>query len=315
MKILFIIPLIIFSVISVAHAQSADFKVLLSGFQNSEPFKEYGFTYKSCQTGQFGNQPVKIQKRAWLPDMAPIDRPCRPDTLYSWGSMKKIEILKQQMGKGEWSEQFSKQLFATFLPVGTFFYGDLPIRIKLKKNLNFKQIGYNDCRLDKRLSNRKIRENQTTVFYDVRALPDGGPVPNGEYLYDFIICSPEVIESWSYGQKEHFDEVIRDLKWITDNANKGSFVSYTQLRNGEPGIDINFEDRPFVRYFTHSKRRTEGQTIDGYEVNEKTLYKNISSFFRIANEGQGDVFFNPNSTISNTIDEHFSTNKKTYFND
>jgi hypothetical protein len=309
------IILFILILIKSSFAQELDFKKILNGHPPTTPFVEIGFSLKDCQTGQFGNQPVKQEKRAWLPELAPIDKNCRPDTLYSWGSLKKIQHLKNQMGLEKWDDQFHQSLFATILPVGTFYYGLMPIRIKLKKNLRFKQIYRNGCKLEKESSQKEIKDNQRTVYYDVRAISDGGPNPSGEYLYDIILCSPYVIESWSYGLKEHYAETIRDLKWITDKSHHGQFVSYIQLRNGEPGIDINFGNRPFVKYFTHTKRRRETQNIDGHEVNRESLYNSLIHFYQIVTNNEGEIFYNPQSEEEKSLKEHFSTNRKNYFND
>lgn len=105
---------------------------------------------------------------------------CDVDTVYSWGSLAKLETLKATLrDRSKWQGEPNpgRMLSTLFSAVGSYAYGPIPVRLKLK--------------------------------------PSAAHVnPRGEHT----IRDGSEIESWSFGAPEHYDEIVRDyLRYKSGN--------------------------------------------------------------------------------------------------
>jgi hypothetical protein len=267
--------------------ETSDFKSYLDEIpsHNSENSPHSGFISKDCLIDEM---PIKLDNEK-----------CQPDTLYSWGNIGKTKAILSQIGKSQvWPETLSRELWLTQFPTATYFYGDSAIRIKIKKGVKFKN-GVSFCPNQKKLSKMSQKQKSdflNTVTYRVQPNPLG-------YLVEYVICSPHVIESWSYDTPEFYNELLREISWINSKEKtEYNFGSYA-YRNGKPMIRPNIKSEPF-------HPRWEG--VDGYLFNTLSLYKTVKKLRKKATDGNGEVIFNPDSFSGDS--NHFQTKMPIYFN-
>lgn len=206
---------------------------------------------------------------------------CAPDVLYSWGPRVKLETMKKQLANGaEWKGSpnphpgSTGDLWLTISPSSSFSYGLIPIRVKIKPGVRF-----------------------TTS-------PDEKPgivnVPNQqrEHLADFVISDASVIESWSYGNPELYDEIVKDI---------------LQISSGNRAITYNLWDFPGANDIqgTGLDRLYKGGTSERGAQSEETLKRNLLELIRMILAGDGRIHY-ASGTCHNRI-VHFSTLKATYF--
>ncbi len=231
--------------------------------------KSIGFTVKHCQDASFENHVVKTDAQGELLDG------CKPDVLYSWGPMVKILDLKKFMGdQGTWNSGFRK-VFLSHSPLATFGYGDYTIRVKFKKNVRWSRTSVTNCD------------------------PNAGAVVH--YLpwhpgLDYGFCSPDAVESWSYGTREHYDEVIKDYLWFKDpvHTQRGEIETY--------------DNAGFAQLFQ--------KNWDSHDFSESTLQRYLGLWQTLITQDKGEVFVNPDAPASErTRAAHFKTTRPIYFNE
>lgn len=152
---------------------------------------------------------------------------CLPDTLYSWGNWEKIRAIKKYFQSGKQDVRDMRTIYSSRTPLSSFAYGNISIRMKLKKGVKFKFIrpntrsgGYIDV-----VQNRAVPQYdfwkghagdhgyRTCSFLSKEEINNtiliNWAVQDDNALLDFPICSREVVESWSYGQPEHYEDAER----------------------------------------------------------------------------------------------------------
>ena len=116
---------------------------------------------------------------------------------------------------------------------------------------------------------------------------------------DWTICSPEVIHSWSYGTKKHYDEIIKDFQRQTDRK-------------------LDWHSREIYAYSQKNSIFTDfgGPTVDNHNFSLATFYEYLGNhLFHAANQNK-KVFFNPDLPESEKQDaKHFQTDHPMYFNE
>lgn len=205
---------------------------------------------------------------------------CRPDTLYSWGDENKFRVLREQMSGDAWKP--IRAIFTTPGAVATFNYGPIPLRIKLRPGVKFKRTdSHYSCGYDGRVT----EEQRETVYYR-----------KDEYK-DWVICSTDVIESWSHSMPQHYDEIIKDLRDHRRRPGPENVIYYYYLQNDKKTI------------FTED-------ALDGRSgYTEKVLKDFLRQFVRRVRENKGEVFYNPKTPPERrTVEEHFRTDRPLYFN-
>lgn len=250
-----------------------------------EPFKLYanydnkpevGFTLNACRVPEKGYHTIKTDAQGVLL------KECQPDTLYSWGPALKKDSLETWMGNDAWVTSM-RPLFMTRSPVATFGYGPIPVRIKLKPNLNwvYTSQAHSIC------GSVSESDKQTTVYY--RTMNWSGNI----HLLDYIICSPGPIASWSYGLKEHYDEIVKDYNWIRKK-----------------------EDREFELYLSGGNQlQYLYGGIDGHDFSEYSLIRYLGIMQSMIKNNSGKVHFNPDiPKDQRTTSEHFKTSIPIYYN-
>lgn len=265
--------------------------------------KTTGYTWKKCEDSTSrGLYTKKIS-----PFSSELNPNCRPDTLYSWGSLKKLKAIEEVIGNNWKPNSPFRQIYTSTSAVGTFGYGKYAIRIKLKPNIKYKLIFDNYKETTCYKLSKKERENSLLV----RAWKYGSL--NG---VDYIICSSNIIASWSYGTSSHYDEMLKELRWVLDpNHDIHDFKLYAQLT-------ISFPASIFVKHPCESnpqcfKKRFHfiGSTLDGNDHSEFGLLSNLEIHKTIAEQRAGKIYVNPDISQPYTEADHFSTSLPTFFNE
>lgn len=219
---------------------------------------------------------------------------CMPDTIYSWGGYRKTKWFIENLGNNRWPDKLERLLFATHSPIATFGYGQLPIRIKLIKNVKFKFLDNNNVLFGdycgKFLDNQEMQDT-VIVRYFIRDTYTG---------LDFVLCSPGPIQSWSIGYKEHYDEIVKKYNWI-QNHSYYDYEMYTKTAGKDNFLDFN---------------------LDSHDFSLNSLRRNLNLLNAMAAKDIKYLFYNTkykypknyNSVYRKKL-EHFKTDKPIYYNE
>jgi hypothetical protein len=239
----------------------------------------FGFAYKDCSEPRRRYHIVKTDAHEKL---LPA---CMPDTFYSWGDYEKLRWYVDNMGEGPWTGKFSRPLYTTLSPAGTFGYGSIPVRIKIKPDTKIIFSDERNLAYGQNLSCDKISNADQKNSIIVRYFESGR-----DSGIDYIFCSPGPIASWSYGTQEHYDEVINEYLWA-----KGHGFKDYELYYKRGGVDLFIDS-----------------AIDGLDFSANKFFFNMKEFYRLASENHGHIYYNKN--VIKDRAEHFRTSKPSYFN-
>jgi hypothetical protein len=205
-----------------------------------------------------------------------IPENCAPDVLYSWGPRQKLELMEQAAADGKvWTTSLNPTplgmrgggknaiLYATISAVATYEYGEIPVRIKLKPHTRVRVVGA-----------PAGEANEVNYYYW------GG--------HDFYITDGSIVDSWSYGTPEQYDETIRDI---------------IRLQSGKRGI----------AYTTSGAQQVANlPAFDGHVTGESVIKHNLLEMIREILSGEGRIFYSKGACRN--LERHFSTDKHSYMN-
>lgn len=225
-----------------------------------------GFEWRNCIDDLDGGHPILALE---------TNSACRGDTFYSWGSLSKIESLKSVMSNTSWQKKM-QPLYLARTPIGSFGYGLYAVRVKVRADVQWKRIDYGviPC---------STGDIDKTIFFRTKPVYESS-------LFDIIVCSPQVIESWSYGTKEHYDEIVKDVEWTIN------------MKRSEDITEMYINDPKFLN----------AQGIDGMDFRIEGLNPRLRAHLKISLENTGEVFAHP---LLKRKHEHFQTNYSIYFNE
>lgn len=216
---------------------------------------------------------------------------CMPEVLYSWKSTAKIQQYLRKLSSSD-ILPFGNVLWLWRTPIGTFGYGDQPVRIKLKKNLNL--VILKSWRPDGGCGQLTKAEKQTTVIF--------GYYKGGNYS-EYMICSSKVIHSWSVGSPEAYHEMKKEYDWI-------------KLKREDTSAYDRFYKTITNKYFTDKDYDRDAFLffqIDGKDWTERSLKKKLLEVSQKINEGHlGSLVFSPDSSRDRY--EHFKVKYPDFFN-
>jgi hypothetical protein len=218
-----------------------------------------------CEGGPWGT----LAPTGTLDGSPNLSPDCSPDTLYSWGDADKLELMKKEMPDGEvWSGPlfpWPNRLYTTLTPAITFMYGPVQIRIKIKPGVRY-GYPYNN-------KNQILFENTDLVEY---------------YFND-----SSVVESWSYGTPEQYDEIVRD--YLRIKSGKRALL-YGVFGGAAPGIGLmsNFNT-----------------AWDSHPAGDDVFQQNLLTLIRMILNGEGSIHYSKGACRNRA--KEFSTTKPTYF--
>lgn len=237
-----------------------------------------GYTWKSCERHDLGGVTIPFDKQGkFIPA-------CAPDTLYSWADRERVLDLAAKSTPGDLLP--ARRIYAWRTPLGTFGYGDTLIRIKLKAGVKFALISEFDRSCD------KLEGAEDTVFVAPLAgmFPERGSLAASDYL----ICSSGMVESWSHGRPETFEEMRREALWAAGHGTK-DFDRYSKA-SLETGEDCVLRAIP----------------MDGTNTTLPTLLRNFAEIEQAIAKKEGRIFYAPG--VKPSPARHFSTRLPGYFN-
>jgi hypothetical protein len=152
---------------------------------------------------------------------------CSIDTIYSWQNLKFIKSLAAKSTPNNVlpfgrSPRGWKVLYFWRTPAGIHAYNKYFIRVKLRPQTKFILIGdiHYPCELPK--FKNKLKDSLFVRFY--RNL-------KGQEISEYMLCSSGPVASWSYGTRESYNELNREINWILekDTTNWEPFVKTRKL--------------------------------------------------------------------------------------
>jgi hypothetical protein len=209
---------------------------------------------------------------------------CKPEALYSWGPSIKLENMKKvlsdnKLWKGSPNPIKGKPttLFMARTPVSSFGYGDIAVRIKLKKGTPFP------------FEHHTFYNSGTSDYSNV-----DGVMMNRAWYKDYMLKNSTFIESWSFGTPQLYDEMVRDILRL---KTKKSAEVYASNGKNDPkqGLKNLFD-----------------QKVDRKDFSEKELKRKLLKHISMVLSGEGRVHFQKGSCRN--IQRHYKTDKPTYFN-
>lgn len=263
----------------------AHFQQLLQQGQNA-PLSDFLVLWYPQNTGNGLDSPLfacENQPEGYL--MTPVNGPlgqqttpqCTPDVIYSWDHWAVVQDMQTRLPDGQtWKgnpvsgQAASGTLFASLSPSATFGCGTTLIRVKLKPTTPFVSSGFG---------------TQTGMV---------GVRQDGAYN-DITVSDASLIQSWSYGTPEIYDEIVRDVLRYQSGGRVFAYneMMYTIGVNQGGGI-----------------QRLYQQASDGHAMDEPTLKTNLLNLIRQILSGEGGVFY-AGGTCRNR-DLNFSTNDPSF---
>jgi hypothetical protein len=240
------------------------------------------FPYEECQNES--NQSILIREGGVF------EQKCLPDTLYSWDSLIKVQELKNSIGRGISWAPYLKTLFMTRSPLASHGYGQLPIRIKLKKGVHWKESLWGCDQENNQAESDSVQrkpEYKNTVYFR-----------SNSNFFDFAICSSDVIESWSYGLEESYDELLKEYFFTERYPELSESLFDRYARNVQLG-------NPFTDLL-----------IDQLDFSFETFREKIPLIHAITTNKKGELFCQPTRRNSDCSQkEHFRTVTPIYYNE
>ena len=202
---------------------------------------------------------------------------CRPRVLYSW--IDSIDTINKKDYK--WPFRRKRAIFFHRTPLATSIYGDFSYRVKLKENVRFKLVPWNEAHY-------KCLYPEEEKKYTVYVNQD----KNG--FSEYVLCSSGPVESWSFGLKAHLEEMKNEFNSIKKYGAKNvdGFVNPNKRKDAC--------DSCFQGYSIHDARN------DG---SEDTILKSIERMQRVVGQELGGVYNLSDRrfyTYGVELDEHFS---------
>jgi hypothetical protein len=278
--------------------------------------------WKECSNPKLLGHPLRVGEDGT------IDPACVPDTLYSWADMDFIKKLVKTNSAQTWKDLISIEsgIYFSATPASTFGYGAMDesggyaLRMKLRAGVKFRFVEFDPGKLETKAvpvppssgivlrqfpgptcSRRPIAEARETVYvryWSFKSAP-GNEFPDGlqEAGLEFIICSRSVLESWSYGTREFYDELVRDVRRFTIAGSPTSAPSY-------------------IRRFTDGETQPRIFDIltDGHPFTQQHLINVLRRQFVLSLREEGSVYVNPElGTPSELRRRHFQTKMRSWF--
>lgn len=193
---------------------------------------------------------------------------CNPDTFYSWGPSQKMKNAKAATGSKTWETELNngRSIYMNQSSIGSYCYGLYPLRFKMKSKAN------------------------------------PGGLNKGTFKNTFnewIIRDSNEIESVSFAQPEHIDEVVTEIMRRLDKKSEWH------------------KSALYVDFLLYGKDQKEliynGCVPEVYQFSEQSMVKSVMTLIQAYLNGEGWI---NSRTCQGECDgkEHFSTKWPTFFN-
>ena len=217
--------------------------------------------------------------------------------MYAWGGFEKLMWFIKNLPNGKsWPKRFERSLFTTQSPVATFGYGRVPLRFKIRDDIKMKLLispRYGEYLCEDLIKNKnrnvKSEEIYNTIFVRTEIQSSGFS------FQEYIICSPQIIESWSYLTEEHFDEMLKDFKWATTKDYR-DWEGYAKQSGREEFIGNQVDSISYKTDFSQG------------------AFNARMNFIRLLTESKMGAIHFPDTAEIPSSEQHFKTANPIYFN-
>lgn len=203
-----------------------------------------------------------------------LSEDCKPDTLYSWGSREKLRAFAARIPDGgPWDKYvFGERsiIYTSHSAVSTYGYGPYLVRFKVRRGVP--------------VVANKFQEASIGVSAPIQE-------------YDFLESS--VIDSWSTGTPEIYDEVVRDILRFQSGERVGAYLFLNEWPANVKGK-------------AEGLSRLYAQAVDGNRQDEKQLKEALLNLLRQILNGEGRIYYSSEACRNRAL--HFSTDKPSYIN-
>jgi hypothetical protein len=219
-----------------------------------------------------------------------------PDTLYQWLTVEAATTVIQNNRLASLAMLGSISDIPRFFwktPVGSFGYGAVSMRIKLKADVTFERTEWND----RKCSSLRTRFNVSkTVF--VSFLPGNG-------YHEFFLCDNGPIHSISIGTQEHLREIKGEAQWMHEHEPEDYDLIVKNLGN-------RYNERANKMLPVVDMRR--GFMFDQFQWSFRELDSRIEAIESLRTQlsiPNGIIFFNEGITTNRA--DHFSSTNLHYW--
>jgi hypothetical protein len=188
---------------------------------------------------------------------------CGPDTFYSWGPKAKLDNLKAATSYDTWRNlNNGRYIYMNHSPIGSYCYGEYPVRLKFKQT------------------------------------PKRGPLNDGTFAKTFnewIVKDGRTIDSISFAQPEHIDEIITEI--------------YRRLDSKAPW----YKGALYLHFGSLMYNNCVPEVL---KLSEENLVRNVMLLIKAYLNGESWLHAHHCQGNCGPEDsaEHFKTNWKTFFN-
>jgi hypothetical protein len=213
-----------------------------------------------------------------------FDSRCKPQIIYSW--IGSPETINQDDYK--WPFRRKRAIFFHRTPLATSLYGSFSYRVKIKSNVSYKLVPWNEAHI-KCLYPED--EKKKTVYVN----------QNKNGFSEYVLCSDGPVESWSFGMREHLNEMKREFNHIKKHGalNVDGFLNPNSKK---------YECASCFQKYTIHDARNDGS--------ESTILGSINIMGKFSEAVRGKVFNLKDKAFYKDgpkVDEHFDTNLKLPF--
>ncbi len=205
-----------------------------------------------------------------------------PDTLYSWMSEEFLEKLFAN-SDGPFLPIMKRPYFSWRTPVGSFGYGKVSIRMRLKDDVQFALVPHFEIQGDLNRQFQALNAN-----YDIENTVFVSEIPSAGY-HEYFVLSGGPLHSISYGTPEHLFEVQAEASWIKSHDHYQDF-------------DLIMKQVDLTKPLEWDYGRIWSREI---------LQSNIDRMKKIVSDGQGKILYSPGFKTDPT--DHFSSRLKGYW--
>jgi hypothetical protein len=255
-------------------ASMAYYKDLVKRYKNGEAIRLEDFN----RTLLPSEAPPERDPTLECPDFFSSEK-CVPDTLYSWGpeeKMQKAAVFTSDSFK-PWTKindnkGYPQRVYLNHTSVGSYCYGEFPVRYKFKSAPEKGALN---------------KSGKGVNMYNEWIVGDAMSGSRGL----------ESISSISFGQPEHFDEMVLEITRRLDG--KG------------PWHEASLYVRSYVTTTLKEKLLT-GCVPERLKLEEQVLVRNLVNFLEVIFEDRGWIHYQ--NCTGPQCEDHFATNWPTFYN-
>lgn len=192
---------------------------------------------------------------------------CAPSVLYTWQDSRRVEgwirsASKKDvlpLGKNKFGDS---ALFLWTNPIGTFAYGDVPVRVELHKNVKFKYVG----------NKRYICKERGLFFRDNKVYVRFFKTALGQEGSEYIICDSTPVKKWSIYTKLHYEELLKSLNQVLFDRAYKSWEPYIKNNTYFNAVQNN-SPTPlrFQKLGNIPQEIKQANLVDLYQLHKDTL--------------------------------------------